>query len=247
MIRKRNILLLSFCLSSYLSFAQIKLSPVLDTSRLRQVDYGLREGRLYLKAGLLNSFNPTAPSMDIGLEWLLSRRLSLEILYGFRTERINYEKFKDHLYFDNYYKVWGAIRYTRLGRTQNKLGGKRMWPAFYALETYYSKGNTVEERNYVIGEFDRRIDYREANINKWVYAANLKAGYLFSLGKKIEFEAAFGLSNLFYERKYLVFGASRSRGFGPDNGIRVYDDRQIGFTYIPLIPFINLKLNYQIF
>lgn len=225
--------------------AQIKISPTIDSARLENQNYVFQAGRIWAKAGLVNLFHPTAPSLDLGVEYACSKKISVEVFYGFRVGQIEREAYRNHLYFDKYYKVWTSLRYVRAGRNRHRTTGEWLIPDFFAAELYFSRGNTREEDNFVIDPNNRKRTYIRADIDKWVYGFHLKGGYLWALSPMLEAEMALGLRFLRFQRNYTVFNTATFRGLGQLERLKNRDDRRSGSSN-SLLPLLQFRLNYKL-
>ncbi|MEM8889514.1 MAG: hypothetical protein AAGD28_16180 [Bacteroidota bacterium] len=208
-------------------------------------DFSGNIGRLYLKAGLSNLLHPTAPSMDVGLGFMFSENFGLDVMYGFRTSRLNYGGFERRLQFDSYQKFFGSIRYF-YGR-RGGLEPMSFGPSFIALEGYYATGDTRAGANFALDNAsDTKLEYISADIEKEVIGGHLKVGTMIQLARRLELEVSTGFGLISYNRKYFLIQNPivTQQGLFEDL-IGPYDDRNIGRTdYINLI--VQIRLNYQL-
>ncbi|MEO1214618.1 MAG: hypothetical protein AAFY45_13890 [Bacteroidota bacterium] len=232
-------------LSTILILLSLFCEEVYGQKKNDRNDFSGNIGRLYAKAGLSNLLHPTAPSMDVGLGFMFSRSFGIDVMYGFRTSRLNYGGFERRLQFDSYQKLFGSIRYF-YGR-RGALEPISFGPSFIALEGYYSAGDTRASDNFALDNTgDTKLEYISADIEKEVIAGHIKVGTMIQLTKRLELEAATGFGLISYNRKYFLIQnpiITRQELF--EDSIGPHDDRNIGLAdYINLI--VQIRLNYQL-
>lgn len=239
------LILLLFGLTSSSLLAQKKVPPVFSTKEA-QNNFSPQPGKIFVKLGLLNLLHPTAPSLDVGLEYMLLDKLGIEFVYGLRSPQIRFGDFEDRLYFDQYYKLFGSFRFYPKGRGTSSVGLKKLWPNLVAVEGYYSRASTLAMSNFALDNSrDDRLDYASADVDKWVRGLNLKAGYIWKLSNRLSLESNFGLGIIFYRRDYVFFTPNINGQAFSEDLIGPYDDRNMGRVgALNLIG--NVKLNYKI-
>lgn len=244
---KSSLCILFIYLCSLPLFGQVKNTPPIFKARKDRNNFNPDPGKLYAKVGLLNLFHPSAPSIDLGLELMLTKHLSLEMMYGLKTPKVDVSAFEQRIYFDSYYKLSGSVRWFWDERTSSLRRRGSPGKNYVAFEGYFSKANTLEKANFALDKLsDLKLEYNAAEIDKKVQSINIKSGYIFLLSKNLELEFSMGLGLIRYQRDYILFTPLRTTQTFSEALIGPYDDRNIGrMTSINGI--VNLKLNYKIF
>lgn len=227
-------------------YAQKKAPPIFS-SKQAQNNFTPTPGKFFAKLGILNLIHPTAPSLDVGIEYMLTEKMGLELMYGLRSSRILVGSFGDRIYFDKYFKLFGSFRFYPKGRGTTSIGPGSLVPSFLALEGYYSQANTLSNSNFALDNSrDDRLDYVSADIDKWVKGVHVKPGYIWKLSKRLGLETGLGVGVIFYRRDYVFFIPNINGQTFQEDLIGPYDDRNVGRVGA-LHLLADIKLTYKIF
>ena len=150
------------------------------------------QGRMSAKLNLFNLFDPEAPTIQPGIEWRFSKRLSGEFGVGIPTRIHGNVRNTDSTY-NRYYKLKLELRYFPLERR-----------SFYLAPelTYISKERSKYNGTFIAKDGDvYRYDFAETD--KSIFAFVIKAGLVAPLRKNHRwfFDAFFGAGPRFINFK----------------------------------------------
>jgi len=229
-------LLILYCMRTlYLFLVALLLQQTAAAQKRSPIDQQITtryyQGAWFAKLNIASMLDPLTPTLQPGIEYKISRRLSTEVLFGIPVIGHNHSQVTDSTYY-RYYKVKGELRFYPADRF------------FYVgPQLFFTNRRQSKYDGVVRGQDGRDYQYRYAELNRNIFGFIFKAGRIFPLSEKWNIDGSFGFGPRLVDLKLNATSLNQTQNFVGSMWER--KDR-IG-TYVGIHVEITAKLSYQLF